>query len=121
MSGEGLRFLFDEMVHVGACDQLRRRGVDVVHALRVADELPTDRDVLEYAREHGRIVVTRNYRDFAVLGRAYARRGRSFPGILLLPTSLPQGDVGAHVRAIEAWIDEHAAGGLPIRDGFGWV
>lgn len=121
MSGGDLRFLFDEMVHVGASEELRRRGVDVVHALRVEEELPTDRDLLEFARERGRIVVTRNYGDFAVLARAYARRGRSFPGVLFLPTSLPQADAGAHVRAIEAWIDEHAGGELAVRDGFGWV
>lgn len=121
MSGESLRFLFDEMVHVGACEELRRRGVDVLHALRVDEEVGTDRDVLELAREQGRIVVTRNYRDFAMLARAYARRGRSFPGVLFLPTSLSQADVGAHVRAIESWIDEHAGGELPIRDSFGWV
>ncbi len=121
MNGGDPRFLFDEMVHVGACEELRRRGVDVVHALRVDEPLPTDREVLELAREQGRVVVTRNYGDFRVLARAYARRGRSFPGVLFLPTSLPQADVGAHVRAIEAWIDEHAGGELPIRDGFGWV
>lgn len=112
------------MVHVGACEELRRRGIDVAHALRVDGQLPTDRDVLEFARERGRIVVTRNYGDVAVLARAYARRDRrdrSFPGVLFLPTSLPHGDVGGHVRAIEAWIDEHAGGELPVRDGFGWV
>lgn len=121
MSGEEPRFLFDEMVHVAACDALRRRGVDAVHALRVSDDLGTDRDVLELARRQGRIVVTRNYQDFVPLARAYRRRGRSFPGVLFLPTSLPQGDAGAHVRAIEAWIERHGGSGSPIRDGVGWV
>lgn len=121
MSSPSWKFLFDETVHVGAARELVSREVDVVHALDLERPIDDDRDVLEYARERGRIVVTRNYQDFAPLVEAYNRRGRSFPGVLFLPTSLPQGDAGEHVRRLEAWMERHEGTGNPIRDTFGWL
>lgn len=116
------RLLFDEMVHVGACRQLRDRGVDAVHVLEIEEPLDDDRAVMEFARRSGRIVVTRNYQDFAALVEAYGRAERSFPGVLFLPTSLPQADAGAHVRRIEAWIGRHRDHDTsPVRDTFGWL
>ncbi len=113
--------LFDEHVNAVACRQLQAQGVDVVHVLEVGLEGASDPDVLQWAIASGRVVVTRNYRDFAPLALALARRGEPFPGVLFLPSSIPQGDVGAHVRAVQAWIAARAAGETSVENGFGWL
>jgi hypothetical protein len=124
-----LRFLFDEHVSKPACHVLRERGVDVLHVLDVGLGRAPDSDVLAWAAAEGRIVVTRNYRDFATLIEAYTAHGWSFPGVLFLPVSLSQADVGAHVRAIEEWSAIQAAadpegvdaGQSPIINSFAWL
>jgi hypothetical protein len=73
--------------------------------------------------------VTRNDRDFAPLVAARAAAGESFPGVLFLPVSIPQADVGAHVLALERWIADQAAadpegaalGRSLVAGGFGWL
>lgn len=64
---------------------LRRRGHDVV-ALHQEAALwgATDERVLERATAEGRIVVTRNGRDFVELARAWADEGRSHAGIIVV-------------------------------------
>lgn len=124
-----LRFLFDEHVSKPACQVLRERGVDVLHVLDVGLGRAPDSDVLAWAAAERRIVVTRNYRDFARLIEAYRAHGWSFPGVLFLLASLSQADTDAHVRPIEAWIAAQAeadpagadVGRSLITDGFGWI
>lgn len=113
--------LFDVHVHHGARRALRAEGIDVAHAgddpeLRTADDL----ELLLAAAEEGRVVVTRNYRDFAPLVEALAERGRSFPGVLFLSPSLRPSDLTGHVRAIRRWCDR-AGDGNPVEDGAGWI
>ena len=124
-----LRFLFDEHVNKPACHALQERGVDVVHVLDVGLSGSPDSEVLARAAAESRIVVTRNYRDFARLAEAYRAHGRHFPGILFLPAPMAQWDVGAHVRAVGAWIAAETArnpdivrdGRSSVADGFGWL
>lgn len=92
------------MVSVPACRALRKQGVDVVHVLEVGLGGAADSDVMEYAAREKRILITRNYQDFAALVEAYTRRNRGFTGVLFLPTSIAQGSVNAHVAAVMAVI-----------------
>jgi len=112
--------LFDVHVHHGACARLREAGIDAVHGgdegLGGADDL----DVLLAAAEEGRVVVTRNYQDFAPLVEELVRRGREFPGVLFLSPAIPPSDLAAHVRALSA-CSEAAADGNPVRNTYGWV
>lgn len=112
--------LFDVHVHHGAAVRLADEGIDVVHAgdtdLADADDLT----LLLAAAEEGRVVVTRNYQDFAPLARALARRGESFPGVLLLSPAIRQSDLSAHVRAVLHWCEE-AGDKNPVADGIGWL
>lgn len=123
------RFLFDEHVSAPACRALRQRGVDAVHVVEVGLKQADDADVLGWAATNGRIVVTRNHRDFVPLVEEYVTAERSFPGILFLPGSVAPGDVGAHVRAVERWIEAQTAadpesaamGRSSVADSFGWL
>lgn len=72
--------LFDIHVHYGASERLREEGIDVVHASDVGLAVADDLSLLLSATEAGRIVVTRNYEDFAPLARTLIERGKSFPG-----------------------------------------
>lgn len=116
-----MRFLFDVHVHHGACLELQRRGVDVVHAADVGLDELDDLAVLESAIAEGRILVTRNYRDFAVLVEALSRRGREFPGVLFVPRSIGQIDPAAHVCALEAWIAGYPPGENPVANAYGFL
>jgi hypothetical protein len=64
---------------------LRTAGHDV-RALQEDPELEgiADRDVLALAATEGRIVVTRNSRDFVPLAREWAELGRGHAGIILV-------------------------------------
>lgn len=117
-----LRFLFDHHVSGPALRQLRARGVDVVsvHEVGLADA--DDAGILQWAQAARRIVVTRNYRDFAPLAQAYANRGQPFSGVLFYATSVRESDVGAHVRALEEWIQRAQAAGCNTAHGsFEWL
>ena len=119
MAAPGL--LFDEHVNVTACRQLQADSVDVMHALEVGLGSTPDPDILRWAIEHDRIVVTRNYQDFAPLIQSLAGREMPFPGALFLSTSIRQNDVGAHVRAIRGWIEAYSAGDRSVTGRFAWL
>lgn len=119
MAAPGL--LFDEHVNVTACRQPQADGIDVVHALEVGLGSTPDPHILRWAIEQGRIVVTRNYQDFAPLVQNLAGRGVPFPGVLFLSTAVRQNDVGAHVRAIRAWIQAFEAGDTSVAGSFAWL
>lgn len=117
-----LRFVFDQHVNAPALRQLQSGGVDVVHVAEVGLSQADDADILAWAARENRIVVTRNYRDFAPLVEVYVRRGTPFPGVLFYAGSVRQGDVGHHVHALRAWIDAaEATGGNPVMNGIGWL
>jgi hypothetical protein len=68
-------------------DPLREDGHDVL-ALNERPDLDglTDPDVLALAADEGRILITRNSRDFAPLLRVWAESGRSHAGCVLIWT-----------------------------------
>ncbi len=104
-----------------AARELVARGIDVVHVDDVDLRGRPDDAVLRRAIADGRIVVTRNYADFAKLAEAAAVAGLRFPGILFLPRSLAPDAVGAHVRAIESWVTETSAGRRSVANTIGWL
>jgi predicted nuclease of predicted toxin-antitoxin system len=67
--------------------QLRETGHDVLAlAEDVAHEGLSDPQVLELATSEGRVVVTRNSRDFAPLAREWAEARQSHAGLILIWT-----------------------------------
>lgn len=96
--------------------------MDVVGTADVGLGEAEDAAIFEWARTEGRIIVTRNYEDFVPLVRAYANRGERFPGVLLIPPSVPGKDPGAHVRALEAWIERaRTLGASPAESSLDWL
>src|SRR5262245_10669562 len=62
-------------------DQLRRRGVDVMTAIEDGWSERDDGDLLEHARELGRVIFTQDIR-FKALAEDWQRQGRPFAGLL---------------------------------------
>jgi len=77
------RLALDEMFSPQIAAELVRRGHDVVAV--AADPglagLP-DEQILEWATEQGRCLVTENVRDYEALRRAAAAQGRTHAGLL---------------------------------------
>ncbi len=71
----------------GIAAKLREAGHDVLALAEHAtfEGLP-DPQVLELAASEGRILITRNSRDFAPLARQWAEAGRPHAGIILIWT-----------------------------------
>jgi predicted nuclease of predicted toxin-antitoxin system len=85
---------------------LQRRGHDVLclasdPALGALD----DPQVLELAAEQGRILITRNARDFAPLLREWAEGGRHHAGCILIWT-LGHHEFGAIIKAVMQLLED---------------
>jgi hypothetical protein len=117
-----VRLLLDEMFSPEIAAELVKRGHDVVAV--AADPglvgLP-DEQVLEWATDQGRCLVTENVKDFEILRRASAAQGRTHAGLLYSgPRRFPRDRrfVGALVAALDKLI---TAGQLPGPDEVGWL
>lgn len=62
-------------------DQLRRRGADVLTAIEDGWAEATDDDLLQHAREPGRVLFTQDIR-FKALAEDWQRQGRPFAGLV---------------------------------------
>ena len=71
----------------GVAAQLREAGHDVLAlAEHAAFEGLSDPHVLELAASEGRVLITRNSRDFAPIAREWAEAQRSHAGLILIWT-----------------------------------
>ena len=114
--------LLDEMLSPEIAAELVKRGHDVVAV--AADPalagLP-DEQVLHWATEQGRCLLTENVRDFELLRRAFTAEGRTHTGLLYCgPSRFPRDRrfVGALVTALEHLL---AAARLPDPDEVSWL
>ena len=116
------RLALDEMFSPGIASELVKRGHDVV-AVAADPELASlpDDQLLEWATEQGRCLVTENVKDFEALRRASAAQGRTHAGLLYSgPRRFPRDRrfVGALVVALDQTI---IAGQLPGATEVGWL
>ena len=110
-----MKLLLNEMWSSAIAVQLRRRGFDVV----AATELPRryrgipDLEVFRRAQEDGRVIVTDNVRDFAIILADYEARREPHCGLVfaLRPRfdRSRRGVAGRMVRALEAFLRSQAA------------
>lgn len=115
------RLLLDEHVLLSLGDALRARDVDAVHVLEAGLGGAPDPALLRWCQEEDRILVTRNYRDFAPLVEMLQRRGESFPGLLFLSPGIPQNEPGSHLRALETWLERRTSGSAQLKGTFQWI
>ena len=111
-----VKLLLDEMLSPLAATELRRRGHDVV-AVKATPALvgQPDEEVLRWAREHGRAVVTNNVGDFRRLhATAVTPGGGGHHGMIFVPSSVgrTRADTGRLAGALEAVLGAHPAGQL---------
>ena len=98
-----LKFLADENVNPVLLTQLRRHlpGIDIVHARDVGLTQTPDQDILQWAADNERVVVShdkKTMRDFAN-GRVAA--GLPMPGLILWHYYTP---IGAAIRGIMVYV-----------------
>ena len=64
---------------------LRGHGIDVVTSLDAGMNARDDESHLILAAQEGRVLVSANARDFAMLHRKWVEKGRSHCGVLIIP------------------------------------
>ncbi|MBT4498472.1 MAG: DUF5615 family PIN-like protein [Gemmatimonadetes bacterium] len=116
-----MRFLCDEQIGIPIFHALEREGFDILHVLAEGLGGTADPQVFQHAIDRGRILLTRNYRDFAPLVEKRSSSGVSFPGVLFIATSVPQADIGAHIRALKRWSEGMERGANLIEKTYGWL
>lgn len=96
-----LRFLADENFDADIIAGVRRHlpGLNVVRAVDVGLRGLPDPDVLEWASQNQRVLLTHDRRTMPAHARARLEQGLSLTGVCIVPMSLP---VGAAVQ--EIWL-----------------
>lgn len=80
---EKIRLYIDEDLSDRIAIALRSKGFDAISAHEVNMRGKTDKEQLEYARKHNRIILTRNIKHFVNLQREYYKKGLPHNGILV--------------------------------------
>jgi hypothetical protein len=97
-----LKLLLDEMYPNLIGRDLRARGHDVVSVHDAPGSGTADEDVLDYARDQERAVVTENVRDYRPLAEALLAAGRSHYGLVFTTEKRwPRRDPGALIAALD--------------------
>ena len=103
-----MKLLLDEMYPRVIADQLRGRGHDVMSVHDAPGRGSQDADVLEYARQEGRAIVTENVRDFRPLAERAIEAGESHGGLVFTTDRRwPRHDVGGLIDALDRLLLEH--------------
>jgi predicted nuclease of predicted toxin-antitoxin system len=83
-----VKALLDEQLSPAIAKALRDRGYDVAAVAERQDLVAsTDRTIFEVAAAEGRAVVTNNIKDFRPLAAEWLARGRTHPGLILVPSA----------------------------------
>lgn len=78
-----MKLLLDDMHAPSIAEVLSRESYDVTAVASMADlRGRSDRDLLTYASTEGRVVVTENVVDFALLVSEWTVESRLFPGLI---------------------------------------
>lgn len=111
-----MKLLLDEHYSPAVAEQLQERGYDVIS---VAERSPakhahlrqrSDQELLYWARDDGRVLVTENVRDFMPLHQTFLARGDVHAGILFTsPRKFPRrtAALGSLITALAAFLDRH--------------
>lgn len=86
---------------------LRARGVDVVTVEEAETSGDDDRSQLIYATQQGRVLYTRNLKDFCQLHAEYMAEGQQHPGIVVIYRQ--RYSVGEQIRRLMTLIQNRSA------------
>ncbi|MGI8553275.1 MAG: DUF5615 family PIN-like protein [Dehalococcoidia bacterium] len=106
-------YYLDEDLSHKAAALARRSGVDVVSSLECNRNGSSDEDQLAFAAEQGRVLVSQDYAGFSRLTKRFASEGRDHAGVLLLASSISNGDYAGIAAAIARYDREHPQGLAP--------
>jgi len=84
-----MRYFLDENLHPHAAVLAQASGLDAASSHSANRNGCSDADQLQFAVEHGRCFVTRDYADFHRLTVERQRAGLPHVGVLMVPPSLP--------------------------------
>lgn len=93
----------DEHLQIALAEALAREGVDVVHVSRwPGHELRTTSDevILATTTATRRVLITRDVKTLPNLANRWTAEGRHHAGLLILPKSISQPDIGGALEAI---------------------
>lgn len=101
-----MRLLLDEMYPALVAHELQRRGHDVVSVHETPGSGTADEEVLEYAREQGRALLTENVRDYRPLAEALLTAGARHSGLVFTTEKRwPRSNPGALIGALDQLLE----------------
>jgi hypothetical protein len=83
----------------------RGLGLAAVSVHEVGRRGLPDLDQLQFAVHHTHILITRNRDDFRMLVESFFQEGKSIPGVLVVPRSLPNNQPERIAHAMKRWYD----------------
>ena len=108
------RLLLDEMLSGTIAAQLRARGLDVTAVVEDISLVSTpDEDLLAYASEQRRVLVTANISDFAVIANDWRSAGRTHSGLIYVANRAFPQNRSFISNITDALADSHISQTLP--------
>ena len=96
-------YLLDEDVNPAVTVIATGLGLDVIGVHDLGRTGLSDEQQFEYAILGGRVLVTRNRDDHIDIARHYFSIGRTFPGLLVVPYSIPNVRPESIAHALKTW------------------
>jgi predicted nuclease of predicted toxin-antitoxin system len=93
------KLLLDEHIWAYLAKILREQGFDVIHVNEVDLDATPDEEIMEYAADKHRAVVTFNVRDFVPLAIQYYEDGKEHYGVVV-SKELSRGELQKRVTAL---------------------
>ena len=100
-----MRFYLDENLPRIIAEAARRLGLDVTCTEEYARKGASDVEQLRFAAQLGRCIVTRDQRDFREHTDELLRSGGAHSGVLFVPNSIKENDIGGIVRGLAAYAE----------------
>jgi len=98
-----VRLFLNEQISPVVSERLRERGFEVVCPQDLATRGLSDLEQFAWSAADGRAIVTYNIADFRLLADQSLARGQDHSGLILVSErTIPQRDLGALLRALEA-------------------
>lgn len=104
------RYYGDEDVPVLVARIARSLDIDIVHTEELGRKGATDEDQLRFAAQVGRILLTRNCKDFWPMTFRFNAEGQTHAGVLCITKSLEDLSASVIARALMQFDSDHADG-----------